>query len=31
LKSSTLLTPGSEGYAKSIKRWSEAAEKNAVS
>lgn len=29
LKSSTVLTPDSEGYAASIKRWSDAAEKKA--
>lgn len=31
LKNSAVLTPDSEGYAKSIKRWSDAAEMPAVS
>lgn len=31
LKASTVLTPDSEGYEVSLKRWSEAAEKRAVS
>lgn len=31
LKTSKLLTPGSEGYATKIKRWADTAEKEAVS
>ena len=31
LKTSQLLTPNSEGYAQRIKRWSDVAEKPAVS
>ena len=31
LKGGTVLTPGSEGYEASLKRWSETAEKRAVS
>lgn len=31
LKESTVLTPDSEGYAKSIQRWSDAVEMQAVS
>lgn len=30
LKGATVLTPGSEGYEESLKRWSETAEKRAV-
>ena len=30
LKRSTVLTPNSEGYTESIKRWSDAVEKRAV-
>lgn len=30
LKNSTFLTPDSEGYAESIKRWSDGVEKRAV-
>ena len=30
LKNSTVLTPESEGYTQSIKRWSDAVEKKAV-
>ena len=30
LKSSTVITPDSEGYAVSIRRWSDAVEKKAV-
>lgn len=31
LKNSTVLTPISQGYKESIRRWSDAVEKNAVS
>jgi hypothetical protein len=31
LKDSTVLTPNSEGYTESLKRWAESAEKPAVS
>ena len=31
LKDGIVLTPGSEGYEASLKRWSETAEKKAVS
>lgn len=31
IKSSTVLSPDSEGYAQSLKRWSESVEKEAVS
>jgi len=31
IKASALLTPDSEAYTQGIKRWSEAAEKQAVS
>lgn len=31
LKTSTILTPWSEGYEESIKRWSDGVEKKAVS
>lgn len=31
LKDSTVLTPASQGYKESIRRWSDAVEKNAVS
>lgn len=30
LEGATVLTPGSEGYEESLKRWSETAEKRAV-
>ena len=30
LKCSTVLTPASDGYAESIRRWSDAVEKRAV-
>jgi len=30
LKSPTVITPDSEGYAESIRRWSDAVEKRAV-